>query len=512
MLNSGILVLRRRSLWEAADSGLLLWRRNLGYFIPFFALPFWICAFTLLSLSLTKTVQPSGSFGNFPLFRAWFILWWLNPLFDRFILHVVAARYFEPYSSFPGLLRGLGGSICRGLPGDLLWRRFSPWRAAVMPLRVLERTAVRNGRTGKQPRVASRKRALSGGGLHFCIFLTIWCPLLQWVLIAGETFFIFFIARQFNLTLPGSGNPFAMGGLYYYTLWCVNYLVVESLYVCMGFGLYLNSRVEVEGWDIELLFRQFAERRRKAGFLALLLFALILPRPPEIFAQSPGTGSDSGPGSGLLLPPLVGESMPAESLEEILRSTMGGERKVWSIRFKDQGGDTGRNRFFPDFSSRFASFPWLIFFRVLLILALVVLGLICGIYVYRRRRRALAVKPPETFVSPRNPAPEFLLEEAGRVYRRGLIREAWALCYRASLEALARYRLIRFPPGATEYRCLALVRHYQGGRDPGGVDSFAVLIRHWVALAYGGIEPPGGAFEEALAWAGSLNGPGAVHD
>jgi hypothetical protein len=29
----------------------------------------------------------------------------------------------------------------------------------------------------------------------------------------------------------------------------------------MGFGLYLNSRVEVEGWDIELLFRDFAARR-----------------------------------------------------------------------------------------------------------------------------------------------------------------------------------------------------------------------------------------------------------
>ncbi|MDR1024403.1 MAG: DUF4129 domain-containing protein [Treponema sp.] len=512
MLNSGILALRRRSLWEAADSGLLLWRRNLGYLIPFFALPFWICAFALLSFSLSKTAPPSGSFGNFPLLRAWFILWWLNPLFDRFILHVVAARYFEPHSSFPGLFRGLAGSICRGLPGDLLWRRFSPWRAAVMPLRVLERAAVRSRRTGKRQRVVNRKRALSGGGLHFCIFLTVWCPLLQWILIAGETFFVFLISQQFNLTLPGSGNPFALGGLYYYTLWCVNYLVVESLYVCMGFGLYLNSRVEVEGWDIELLFRQFAGRRRKAGFPALLLFALILilPHPPGIFAQSPVP--DSVPGTGLLLPPVVGESMPAESLQEILQSDMGGERKVWSIRSKDQDEDTGRNSFISRFSSPLASFPWLIFFRVLLILALAALALSCGIYVYRRRRLALAAKPPESLVSPQIPAPELLLEEAGRVYRRGLVREAWALCYRASLEALARYRLIRFPPGATEYRCLALVRHHQGGRDPGGVDSFAALIRHWVALAYGGVEPPGGAFEEALAWAGSLNRPGAVHD
>jgi hypothetical protein len=489
-VNGGILALRRRSLWEAADSGLLLWRRNLGYFIPFFALPFWICAFALLFLNMSKTILPSAASGNFPLIPAGVILWWLNPLFDRFILHVVAARYFEPHSSFFSLFRGLPGSLIRGLPGDLLWRRFSPWRAAVMPLKTLERAAGRRGG------LAGRKRALSGGGLHFCIFLTIWCFLLQWILLAGEILFVFLIFQQFNLTLPGSGNPFEMGGLYYYTLWCVNYLLVESLYVCMGFGLYLNSRVEVEGWDIELLFRQFTARRRKAGALLLFALILILPRPAGVFGQS---GSGTAP--GLLLPPAVGESMPAESLKEILQVNTGGEKKVWSIRFKDTPGN-GRNRFVPGI----ASFPWAVLSRILLILAAAALVLICGICLYRRRRPAFPPGQPETPVSRKSPAPESLLEEAGRCYCRGLVREAWSLCYRAALAAFTR-RMIRFPPGATEYRCLAQVRHHQ--RGTGGVDAaagFAALIRHWVALAYGGVNPPGGAFEESLAWVSSLCG------
>jgi hypothetical protein len=275
VLNAGILALRRRSVWEAADAGLLLWKRNLGYFIPLFALPFWICAFALCFLPdlimQDGTISPVLGFlsGNlaarnnmgFPLLWSWFILWWLNPLFDRLILHVAARRFFEPQATLSGLFRGLAGSLGRGLVGDLLWRRLNPWRAAVLPLRILEQ-----GPGGNRLRIRNRKRALSGGGLHFCLFLSFWCFILQWILLAGETLFLLLISSMFfDLQLSGISDFFIGKGLYYYAGWCVNFLVVESVYVCMGFGLYLNSRVEVEGWDIELLFRRLAGRRGGEG-------------------------------------------------------------------------------------------------------------------------------------------------------------------------------------------------------------------------------------------------------
>jgi hypothetical protein len=287
MLNAGILALRKRSSWEAVDAGLLLWRRNFGYFIPLFAIPFWICAFALrLSPALIRGNQDfspvyglisgdslfAGGLGEFlsgwrglPLVWSWLILWWFSPLFDRLILHVAAKRFFEPRSSLSGLFRGLGGSLGRGLAGDLLWRRLSPWRAVTLPLRILEQGR-RGDRRGSRRRIRERKRALSNGGLHFCIFLSAWCFILQWVLLAGEVFFVLMISRLFfNLQLSSIGDIFVGKGLYYYTGWCVNYLVVESIYVCMGFGLYLNSRVETEGWDLELLFRGFVARRRGIG-------------------------------------------------------------------------------------------------------------------------------------------------------------------------------------------------------------------------------------------------------
>jgi hypothetical protein len=67
------------------------------------------------------------------------------------------------------------------------------------------------------------------------------------------------------------------------------------------------------------------------------------------------------------------------------------------------------------------------------------------------------------------------------------------------------YRGVRFPPGATEYRCLALLRSQAGGRNRELGGPFAAgLIRHWVALAYGGSNPPEGAFEEAVVWVNGL--------
>jgi hypothetical protein len=127
-----------------------------------------------------------------------------------------------------------------------------------MPLRTLE-----SGAGGNRRRIRDRKRALSNGGLHFCIFITAWCFIFQWILLAGETLFVLIIPMILgNSRYTDLFSLFSGKGLYFYAAWCVNTLAVESLYVCMGFGVYLNSRIEVEGWDLELLFRKFAGRRR----------------------------------------------------------------------------------------------------------------------------------------------------------------------------------------------------------------------------------------------------------
>jgi hypothetical protein len=237
---AGTLTLRRKSVWEGADAGLLLWGPNIPALFLFFGLP--LCA-----AAGAVWFAPDTPY-------TYIMLWWLKPLFDRLILHVIGVRFFEPRKTLPGLLAGLHRSLGRGLPGDLLWRRFSPRRSAFMPIRVLEGL--------KGARFTRRKRALGKGGLGFGLIITLVCFALEAVLLIGEVMCFFMLAkmarpdyfdtlsRRFFEGLDAAGSAGIIFGAY-----TCNFFLIESLYVCMGFALYLNSRIEVEGWDIELLFR-----------------------------------------------------------------------------------------------------------------------------------------------------------------------------------------------------------------------------------------------------------------
>jgi hypothetical protein len=245
---SGILALRKRGLWEAFDSGTLLWKDNFFYFIPFFAIPIWIAAFALLLIPYD--------------FRwlSWLALWWLKPLFDRLCLQVISSRFFRPSresspvngkkmqavdtsSPMRVILKGLPRNFFPYLLGDLLWRRFSPFRSTNMCLRLLERL--------KPKQYHERKKVLVQGGLNYSAILSFLALPLEVMLLGGE---FIFVLIMFQFFLPNINWALHFDGenimLAFYAAYCVNYILVESLFVSMGFGLYINCRNETEGWDI----------------------------------------------------------------------------------------------------------------------------------------------------------------------------------------------------------------------------------------------------------------------
>jgi len=482
----GALVLRRRSVWEAVDSGVLLWRDSFVHFIPFFAIPLWTCACCLRLLP-----------GNFH-YLSYLILWWLKPLFDRLVLHMVSRRFFDTQAASRfGELRGfLQKASFRGLAGDLLWRRFSPGRSAAMPVRVLERI--------DREQFRQRKKALAAGGLDFCFLISAVCLAIEAMLLLGEIAFAVLITQMF---FPSAfqylRNNIEVVEIFIFVAYCFNYIIVESLYVCMGFGLYINSRVEVEGWDLQLLFQKFAGSAVKAVLIAGLFLALLFAPLNRAEAEESAEVFEFFP-SGF--PHVPEESL--ENLNSILASKdFGAEKEGWGIQLRQPR----ESQLLPDLDL----VPWLEkirrvfgyilrFFVVLSIAAFLVFAL----YWLRKyqwnsfRSRAGSPDRRESFGNPLLPAesPESLFGRAELLYGRGNVREAWAACLSGSVGAYSKYRSLSFPAGATEYDCLELL----AGALPGEAGGFGELVQNWVLLAYGGRFPPAGAFEKALGYGRSI--------
>jgi hypothetical protein len=118
----------------------------------------------------------------------------------------------------------------------------------------------------------------------------------------------------------GTASPLLVG------LSMVGYMVaismVEVFYVAGSFGLYINRRVKLEGWDVELDFKRLARRLeeptgrtsrtdRAAQLLVAGLAALLvgLWQPAGVVAQTPGQP----------------EATPAQTIHQTAEETDGGE-------------------------------------------------------------------------------------------------------------------------------------------------------------------------------------------
>ncbi|MDR2313599.1 MAG: DUF4129 domain-containing protein [Spirochaetaceae bacterium] len=481
--------LRRRSGWEAADMGILLWRLNWKPILLFFSIPFGLCA---LILKLLPFQEPGeGSFKSF-------LLWWIFPFLDRFVLQVVSVRFFNPRASVKQLFTGLGRTLWRGLAGDLLWRRFSPFRSARMPVTVLEEF------TGRQ--LYQRKQLLSRNGLDFGLPLTLICLGLEIILGLGEFAFVFSMGQIFFPQIfPGGISVIDLYTGSFSILSIINHTLIGSLYVCMGFGLYINSRIETEGWDIELLFKEITQKKGLPGIdtfnagagnpspgaprgllLGLFLFlgtAFVFPQAAE--AEAPGGQEIS---AELLLPEKTAAPESA-ALDQVLASPdFGYYKQTRQLWFKPNS--RGLFRWSPpgDFSG-----------KALRVAVIIILAAALGISAYTvlRHKRFFQTGKQQGALEGRTKKPQedpqSLLEQAERLYGEGRIREGWACCLRAFMAVLIR-RGLPLSDETTEYEALALAR---GKPDiqAGILESF---IRRWTSFAYGGRDPGKEIFEASV--------------
>lgn len=536
--------LRPRSSWEAMELGAALVRRHAAAIWTPWLLVTGV-VFVLLNLAAWAVGQ---------IWLAWLLMWWLRPVFDRIPQYVLSRAVF---GSVPGTAETLRAQLRWGwkpMLGHLTWRRFSPLRAAMLPIDLLE---------GADPaRLAERRRVIGGGVSGPAVLLTLACLHFLFALELSAVLLVTLFVP--NELLPEaaraawamlSEDPPAWALI---ALNAVDWLAVafiEPFYVGAGFGLYLNRRTQLEAWDLEIAFRRMRKRLEAVGTGVLLALVLCLPMAmpahacddntcpfPEESApgktapgkSAPGATPDGGtqgspddateaaaqaadgdadedtPAPGVdtrTLREVFGDDSAGHAQFEkavaqaykdpLLRPKL--EQTTWERRDRDKKKDEPLDIKQPELAwlARLVGFVaeyglWL------LVAALVATLLLTAKRWWPWLLGGLAAAEPEpdpvemTHLAHGEPLPPDIATVARRLWAQGQPRRALALLYRASVEAMTARVDAHPPPGATEADCLRLSRRMPEAEDR---DAFQRMVRIWQYAAYGQRLPEADDFE-----------------
>ena len=445
--------LRPRTPWESIDLGLAMlqrwWRQAYA-------------AHAALLFALASVALGVAWLLAMP-WVALVAVWWLKPVYDRIVLHVLSRAVF-------GNVQGARAALneAREWTGGLFWAltlgRFDLARSFNLPVVQLE---------GQRGATARERRGILGRRARgYAVWLTIVCLHFEGVLYWS---FYFFAALLMPATAHESRDFF--DALFTSEAWgyddvaayAIAVLILEPFYVAGGFALYLNRRTLLEGWDLEVALRRIAAR---AAPLLLLLF-IALPA----FAQS---------------------NDPKQEIAEVLKDPIFGyerETMAWRPRNPEKESDGKRADF------RFAA--WMAKFAQYLMWLLVAAALAYALWWLARNFRPGRAAPLERYQAPASLfgmelAPETLPPDVQAavldLLKKGRTREALALLYRASLSRLVHQRGVQLRSSHTELEVLALAPS----------DYLGELIGAWRACAYADRLPPPQAVERLAQGYASL--------
>ncbi|HSI04838.1 MAG: hypothetical protein ACAI38_24970 [Myxococcota bacterium] len=467
-----VLGMRQRSGWEALDLGFALVRHA---FRDIYAALF-VVAVPLAALAVTLGQLTEPLYG-------WLLLWWAKPILDAVTLSVLARALIGERSKVSRVFTTVPRGIQRHLLGALTLRRLSPSRTFTMPVRHLEGLSSKDARR----RIATLAMNHRGSAQLACVVLMVFEVAL---ILCGLQ------AMAMFTTTPMSGEtsmfpesvPSAVAVLNTF----VAMLVLEPVFAAMGFALYVNRRVELEGWDLELAFRALRARvQRKSGgkVAAMVALALLMLLPTLASAQ----------GEELVGPP----PPPSKVIKEVLahpdfdpwRPT---ERwmPVEKPKEADEEADLAEAPNIP-----FAAIGTIIAEAMPYVLGAVGLALVVHLtLIMLRNRVGRSVLEQLTPRGDDEQAPAKKLVIAGDVV--GSARAAWqrgeqalalSILYRGSIGYFASHAQVDFPEGATEQECIALVRR-KTSTSP-ATEAFTAIARSWQRCAYAHTLPSASEFD-----------------
>lgn len=489
--------MRPRTGYEAVDLGFRFAR---AVFWPLF--PAHAVVVAAISLALYASLPDH-------LWLAGLIVWWLKPLYDRIALSVLAEALFGRVPTLVETLSSVPRLIFRtGLLHSLTWLRFSPLRTFTAP--VLQLEGLRGIERSRRASVLIGRDSRAALGLLFACF-----HFELVILVAGLQFAATFQPEgeisKFWIAVVGGGTVDVswLEAL----LYPLAIVAIEPLFVAAGFALYVNRRIWLEGWDIELAFRKLelrvseeAARAKRVGAASLGVLAIL-----SLLAGSAGAQAEAEE-------PLACEALGPERAGACIDEVLATEEFSTSERVEIWLPKTGEpsSSGVPGVLAQLGLFLGSVAATLLRVGAWLAIALVVGalaIAIARslreRDRRREAELPDEAdvrFALDLRPEslPADVVAEARRRFASGDASGGLSLLYRGALVHLVRNFGLSVPAGATEGECERIART---ALDTPVASDFEDLSRTWVFCAYARQTPAPDEFAElCLRWQPRLGG------
>ncbi len=242
-LDSAVVHLRKRTPWQALDTGVLLSRR---WYARLLALWLALGSVLLPLIAAAAWLLPGASLN-----WALFLFWLLHPMMESALIFWAGRAMFAIEPGLGASLRGIRGIFSFSFLAGLLRYRLNPLRPFAYAVLVLEEP---------EAGMAAPRIALLGRGQDSTVFFLLAClaiPLLfSCSALAAALTLIPEEIHQFSLADLLS----PLGRWLLFALYVATCALMAPFSVSCGFMLYISRRVELEAWDIELGFRNLNAR------------------------------------------------------------------------------------------------------------------------------------------------------------------------------------------------------------------------------------------------------------
>jgi hypothetical protein len=363
---------------------------------------------------------------------------------------------------------------------------------------------------------SDRLRVLHHQGSSNAAWLTLLCNSFEQILALS-------ILILLDLLIPTQFELSVLDGLYYeepLSRWMLFLAAVIAMpliapfYVCSGFLLYINRRIELEAWDIELKFRQMVQRAQ-SKLMALVLVGMlgglslgITFAPHTAVAETEAgvvTITNSEQAKTIIDEVMAGEEFNVTEEKRVLKYKLDSDEEDDKEPAEDSDFWERISQLLENFAKSLESLHLALVLEIL-IWCLLAAGILWLVYLFREQLNFLFPSSAKTASKQNKQAeilfgmkvteeslPDDVCAEVMALWNSQRERDALALLYRATLSNLIYKHGISFRASYTEGECVRLVRQKA---DKLVADLSADVTRMWQLLAYGHKQPEQGHLEQ----------------